>query len=106
MGDTFDRDESSMGKTLSQKMKSMPPLLLTSAFLATVTASFALIAVVAHVKHSRKMEFKATEMCVAENGIGARPIKKDGAYHCYDKDGNIVKTYSVAFIEIALKEKN
>ena len=95
-----------MGKPLCYKMKSMSPLLLTSAFLATVTASFALIAVVGHVKHSRKMENRATDLCVAENGTGARYIKNDGAYHCYDKDGNIVITYSVDFIEIAMKEKN
>lgn len=95
-----------MGKPLCQKMKSMPPLLLTSAFLTTVTASFALTAVVANVKHSRKMENKAIELCVAENGIGARHNKKGGAYHCYDKDGNILKTYSADFIEIAMKEKN
>ena len=95
-----------MGKPLCQKMKSMPPLLLTSAFLTTVTASFALTAVVANVKHSRKMENKATELCAIENGISARYLKMEGAYNCYDKDGNILKTYSADFIEIAMKEKN
>lgn len=88
-----------MNKPLCRKMDSMSPLLLTTAFVTTLTASFALIAVTAQIKHTRYLNNKANEICLSGGGLNVRYIPRWDAYECYDKDGNDVKFIFVNIID-------
>ena len=88
-----------MNKPLCRKMDSMSPLLLITAFVTTVTVSFALIAVIAQIKHTRYLNNKANEVCLSGGGFNVGYIPKLDAYECYDKDGNDVKFIFVNSID-------